>query len=41
MDFLEANKDAIEQAFFAQAMLNWRSMRANHRWRDYWNKFAA
>ena len=25
----------------AQAMLNLRSMRANHRWHDYWNNFAA
>jgi hypothetical protein len=25
----------------AQAMLNLRSMRANHRWGDYWNKTAA
>lgn len=25
----------------AQAMLNLRSLRANHRWHDYWNKTAA
>lgn len=25
----------------AQAMLNLRSLRANHRWINYWNKFAA